>query len=73
MAEEFQEALSDIQFLGTRTQVNLALEIIDSFKKNEPALLDPLLESLRDELRIELGQEKISNRIMWLRLEKKDE
>lgn len=65
-AEHLREATIAIQFLGNKSQVEMLHGIVDELlKPNGKAELDPLLASLRDELREELNLEKVEGNIYW--------
>ena len=65
---DFEEAISDIQFLGTPPQVNMAKRIAADFAQNGQVDLDELLIDLRDSMRRELELEKIDERFIWVRI-----
>jgi hypothetical protein len=63
-----ESAVADIQLLGSAEQVQLARIFALEFAKNGQASLDPLLESLRLDLRSELALATIDERITFLRI-----
>lgn len=69
---EIQQAIADIQFLGTVEQINYSKQIVELMLKKESVDLTPLLSSLRDELRRSLKKEKITTDINWLFIVPKD-
>jgi|SRR5690625_661852 len=67
--EEATSAFADIQLFGTRAQVRLLEEFAKQFTENGEASLDPLLNSLRQALRKELGYDQIDGNIRCMRFE----
>ena len=63
-----ESAVADIQLLGSVEQVQLARTFAFEFTKYRSASLDPLLESLRVELRNELALPPIAETIIHLRI-----
>lgn len=55
-----------IQFMGTQRQVEMLNDVIDKMSKRESASLDPLLSSLRDDIRNELKLGSIESRMFWI-------
>jgi hypothetical protein len=55
-----------IQFMGTQEQSTMLNHVLDTIAKHEDASLDPLLKSLRDDIRKELKLGPISSRIFWI-------
>jgi hypothetical protein len=73
VADDLEQAISDIQLFGTPEQVRLAQQFADDLGKTQAAELDSLLTELRNSLRKELGMKAVPGRMMWLRVERKDE
>jgi hypothetical protein len=71
IADEVQQAVADIQALGTPDQIKLAQDLARDLASEGSADLDPLLLSLRRELRRELGRESYGGRVVWLRVEER--
>ena len=67
-AKEFESAIADIQLFGSPEQVLLARTFALDFASNGTAPLDPLLDSLRKDLRRELKLPAVENRITYLRI-----
>jgi hypothetical protein len=67
----WEKAASDIQLLGDAEQVRLTQEWVTEFSDRQTALLDPLLASLRQSLRKELGLEKVDDAVKYLRMNPK--
>ncbi len=67
-ASAIESAIADIQLFGTLGQVGLAREFALDFASQGSALLDPLLESLRRDLRSELRLAKVHEPITYLRV-----
>jgi hypothetical protein len=55
-----------IQFLGSKSQAKMMSDVAEAMINAETASLDPLLASLRDDIRRELHIEKIDTKIFWL-------
>ena len=71
-AEHFKKmeiALADIQLFGSKKQVGLVENFASEFSLKNSASLDPLLNSLRKDLRKELGYEQINSNVKWVRFE----
>ncbi len=64
--------LSDIQLFGSKDQVNSAREMIDQVVAKKSFDLDPIINSLRDDLRKQLQLEEVSGNVKWLRYENID-
>ena len=54
----FESAVSDIQLLGTRAQIDALLAYLNQHIREGGANIDPVLKLLRDDLREELSLEK---------------
>ena len=63
-----ESAVADIQLLGSPDQVRLARQFALEFATKGKASLDPLLESLRSELRRELALTPLDEGITFLRI-----
>jgi hypothetical protein len=63
-----ESAVADIQLLGSPEQVHLARQFALEFAGSGKASLDPLLESLRLDLRKELVLPPLDERITYLRI-----
>jgi hypothetical protein len=68
-----EQAISDIQLFGTPDQVRLAQRFGEDLGKTQAAELDSLLTELRNSLRKELGMKAVPGRMLWLRVERKDQ
>ena len=55
LAENFEQALSDVILLGDDRQIQLAGALMSTFAETHAGSVDGLLVSLRSELRRELG------------------
>lgn len=66
---DMESALADIQLFGTKAQVKLVMDFADEFENKKAASLDPLLNSLRQDLRKELGFDQIDGNVKWVRSE----
>lgn len=69
--KNFEKAIADIQLFGTLQQIQLSRDIAINFSLNKSANCDLLLEELRNDLRNELGLEKVeSSKFISLRINK---
>lgn len=68
--KDMESALADIQLFGSRKQVQLVEDFAKEFSQANSASLDPLLNSLRQDLRKELGYEQIESNVKWVRFER---
>jgi hypothetical protein len=68
VADDLEQAISDIQLFGTPEQIRLAQHFGEQLGKTQAAELDPLLTELRNSLRKELGQEAVPGRVLWLKV-----
>ncbi|MGE0052178.1 MAG: hypothetical protein AB7S49_11710 [Arcobacter sp.] len=66
-AEKIEKIMSQVQLLGSKEQVNLVKKLAVSIGKNEINEYDSLINSLRDDLRMELELEKIEGNVQWAR------
>jgi len=73
VADNLEQAISDIQLFGTPEQVQLAQRFGEDLGKNQAAELDSLLTELRYSLRRELGMDPVPGRMLWLRVERKEQ
>jgi len=71
VADDLEQAISDIQLFGTPEQIRLAQNFGEQLAKTQAAELDPLLTELRNSLRNELGQKAVPGRVLWLKVERK--
>lgn len=71
VADDLEQAISDIQLFGTPEQVRLAQRFGEDLGKNQEAELNSLLTELRNSLRKELGLKAVPSRVLWLRIERK--
>jgi hypothetical protein len=68
-ARAFEQVLEDIQLLGSKVQVEMAIQIIDEMNAGSEADPNDLLLSLRSDLRDALGLEAFSvDKIKHLRV-----
>ena len=63
----FECAIADIQLLGSQEQADLAKELALNIASNRGAALKPILESLRSELRRELGLPEAQGSLFFFR------
>jgi hypothetical protein len=63
-----ESAVSDIQLLGSESQVAMAQEFARQFAAKQPAILDGLLADQRADLRKELELEPVSTDVLHLRV-----
>lgn len=62
-----ETAIADIQLFGTNKDIDLVCTFLKDFSQNNQASLDPLLLVLRNQLRDELGYEKVFENVRWFR------
>lgn len=65
--EKLENLLSDIQLFGSDEQVSLAKKLATDITDGIGFELDPLISSLRNDLREELNLSKINGNVKWLR------
>lgn len=68
-AKECENAIADIQLLGTLEQIKLAQEYINNISQHGSADLMGLIKVLRNDLRKELNLEKASETMSFLKIE----
>jgi hypothetical protein len=73
IADEVEQAVSDLQVFGTPEQVRLAREFATDLGTKQEADMDTLLNELRDSLRQELGRKPVDSNMIWLKIGKKKE
>lgn len=66
---DMESAVADIQLFGSKAQIELVEKFTREFEETKQASLDPLLNSLRKDLRKELGYEQINSNVRWFRPE----
>ena len=66
---DIESAIADIQLLGTKHQVELAVEFTKVFVSKKSASLDDLLQDLRNSLRVELELENVRPKLTFLRFD----
>lgn len=64
---KLENILSDIQLFGSEEQVQLAKNLADAVASGKEFQLDPLINSLRNDLRKIIGLKKIKGNVKWLR------
>jgi len=67
--KDIESAIAAIQLFGSKNQVQLVEDFASEFSQTNSASLDPLLNSLRQDLRKELGYEQINSNLKWVRFE----
>jgi len=65
--EKLENILADIQLFGSQEQVELAKNLAISASAGGKFELDPLINSLRNDLRKELNLPKVEDNVQWLR------
>jgi len=73
VADEVEQAISDIQFLGNEEQIKAAQVLVNQLCTEHSADLDPILFALRTEIRKELGRQPYKGTLICLRIGRKDE
>jgi len=64
---QLENILSDIQLFGSEEQVQLAKDLANTVASGGEFQLDPLINSLRNDLRKMIGLKKIKGNVKWLR------
>lgn len=64
---KLENILTNIQLFGSLEQITLAKELSDKVAHGGVFMLNPLINSLRDDLRKELNLPRIDSDIKWLR------
>jgi hypothetical protein len=64
---KLENLIADVQLFGSAEQIKIAKELVDDIVQKKDFSLDPLLNSLRDELREQLKLEKIEGNVRWIR------
>lgn len=67
--KDLECAVVDIQLFGSKQQVQLAQDFAAELAEAGHASPDPLINSLRQDLRKELGYEQINGNVRWLRVD----
>ena len=65
--EKLENILSDIQLFGSDEQVKMARKLAGDVAAGEVFALDPLINSLRDDLRKQLDLSRVAGNVKWLR------
>ena len=68
VADDVEQAVADIQLLGTPEQIRLVQAFATDLGRTQNAELNALSNSLRDSLRDELGAERTLRRLVWPRI-----
>jgi hypothetical protein len=68
-----ENLLSDIQLFGSVDQVDMARLLASEVATSDEFELDPLINSLRDDLRTQLQLPPIEGNVKWLRFEKSED
>lgn len=66
-----EKIVSEIQLFGSIEQVGLAKNLANDVARGEQLELDPLINSLRTDLRQQLELKKIEGNVTWLRWSEK--
>jgi hypothetical protein len=64
---KLENILSDMQLFGSEEQVQLAKDLADTVAAGGEFQLDPLINSLRNDLRKMIGLKKVKGNVKWLR------
>jgi hypothetical protein len=70
VADDLEQAIADIQLLGSPELVVLVQKFALEMGTKQEAGLDDVLATIRKDLRKELGERPISGRIIWLRIDR---
>ena len=68
VADDLEQAVADIQLLGSPGLISLAQKFSEEMGRKQEAGLDDVLFTIRNELRKELGEKPVSGKIIWLRI-----
>lgn len=68
-----ENAISDIQLLGTPEQISRIKEWVSVMTDQQSAPIDSVLNDLRDDLRKELRLPAVEGNLRWLRFHKKQD
>lgn len=68
VADDLEQAVADIQLLGSQELIRLAQEFSTEFARKNEASLDNILAAIRRDLREELGETPVSGKIIWLQI-----
>jgi hypothetical protein len=66
---DMEAAVADIQLFGSQTQIEMVESFTTEFANKGYASMDQLLNSLRGDLRKELGYESVGANVRWFRPE----
>ena len=67
-----ESAFADIQLYGNARQVQLVQTMLQNFAAHGSLEINPLLEMIRDELRVEIGADSLQNKsIQVIRFQEK--
>jgi hypothetical protein len=64
---KLENLIADIQLFGSVSQIKLAKDLVEEIVKGKDYSLDPLLNSLRDDLREQLKLEEVEGNVKWIR------
>jgi hypothetical protein len=70
VADELEQAVAEIQFLGSPDLIGLVQAFSEEFAQNKSASLDEAIVTIRKYLRRELGEKPVSGKIIHLRIER---
>ncbi len=73
VADDLEQAIADIQLFGTPELIALTQTFCREMAAEETASLDDILTTIRQNLRIELGEQPVSGKMMWLRIGRRTE
>ncbi|ANH81186.1 hypothetical protein A8C56_09505 [Niabella ginsenosidivorans] len=66
---QLESIITDIQLFGSEEQIMLAHQLAKDAAQNRHFELDPLINSLRKDLRKKLGLSDIKGNVIWLRFQ----
>lgn len=64
---KLENVIADIQLFGSPEQVMLVKQLVECIVQGGEFEMDPLINSLRKELRKQLGLEAVSGNVKWFR------
>ncbi len=72
IADEVEQAVTDLQLFGTPEQVRLARTFATELGTKQGASMDELLNELRNSVRRELGRKPVAGNVVWLPISRND-
>jgi hypothetical protein len=70
VAEDLEQAVADIQILGSPELIDLVQEFLKQFYNEKSTSVEGIVRAIRKDLRSELGEKPVSGEILRLRIER---